>query len=500
MSLYKKYHFPLFLGLLLIISALLRFYDYGNRWGLAYDQAHDVIIARYALETHKFPLLGPFSSAGPFQTGGEWYWFIMIGTLLFPFFVNGPWVFLTLLQVFFPLLMVYVGYKLINKWFGLLVGVFAAISPDGISQSINLTNQSPLNYVSALSLLFAILYLKERKTKYLFWLGFFSTLGATIHLQGVPLIFIAIGTILLDRLKNKKGTVLLLLGGILPLLPLIYFDMTHHFMNVRNMIQYYFHDQYKISLDVLGRRWSTYLDKIWPDLWSGALGGNFWVGLALMVGSLGTFVWITYKRLITKMWVLSLGVFLVAVFLIRYTRTPIFHSYIMFLHPLIFLFSAFACYFLFTKQKIVGSLAIILVVFFTLQLDFMQIKNATNHMEFLVTNWQKVLITKYPNKQIALYDYKYGSTTYSFPLLLYLQYSNKISQNGQKVGFGIPNPQKDPNYKQFYVDHIIKENKVGFILVDLNSSSSAELSHDQWIEISPKSVYNATEQWYSNSK
>ena len=59
------------------IAFVLRFYNYNNRWGLAYDQAHDALVARYALEAGKIPLVGPFSSAGAFQTGGEWYWIIM---------------------------------------------------------------------------------------------------------------------------------------------------------------------------------------------------------------------------------------------------------------------------------------------------------------------------------------------------------------------------------------------------------------------------------------
>src|SRR5260221_5008170 len=82
--------------IIIAITLLLRFYLYPVRWGLAYDQAHDAIVARYALAHGKIPLLGPFSSAGPFQTGGEWYWFIMLGIGLFPFWIQGPWVLLTL--------------------------------------------------------------------------------------------------------------------------------------------------------------------------------------------------------------------------------------------------------------------------------------------------------------------------------------------------------------------------------------------------------------------
>lgn len=497
---FKKHAYSILILFVVVLAAILRFSNYPNRWGLAYDQAHDVVIARYALSVHKVPLLGPFSSAGPFQTGGEWYWFIMLGALIFPFMLQGPWVFLTLVQVLFTLFMIYLGYKVGGKWVGLLAGFFSAISPDGISQSINLTNQSILNVVSAAAILFALLYLKSRKTYYLFWLGFFSTLGATIHLQGVPLIVMSLGVLLLDKLRIKKGLLFLIVGAILPLLPLIYFDMTHHFSNSRGMLQYYLHDQYRISLDVLGRRWSTYVSKVWGDLWAGAIGGNFWVGLGTLICCTGVFIWSVYKRILTKQWLLIVGVFLISVILIRYTRTPIFHSYIMFLHPFIFLFTAFTVSAFFKKQWIVGLVTLLIISYFSLRLDIVQITNATNRMDFLASNWTKVLITKYTKEKFTLYDYKYRSTTFSLPLVLYLQYAQKLHANGYKIGFGMPSDQEDPENNPIYMTMVIKENKVGFSLVDLQSSSSAQLARQHWVSIDPSAIYHATQEWYTNSR
>lgn len=55
---------------IVLLSFFLRFYRYSDRWGLAYDQIHDVMIARHAIESIQIPLLGPFSSAGPFRKTG----------------------------------------------------------------------------------------------------------------------------------------------------------------------------------------------------------------------------------------------------------------------------------------------------------------------------------------------------------------------------------------------------------------------------------------------
>ncbi len=55
-----------FFIILFCITALgffLRFWNYSGRYGLAYDQAHDAIVAREAIREGKVPLVGPFSSA-----------------------------------------------------------------------------------------------------------------------------------------------------------------------------------------------------------------------------------------------------------------------------------------------------------------------------------------------------------------------------------------------------------------------------------------------------
>src|SRR3990167_10123879 len=95
----KKNWFLVGVFLIFALSAFFRFYQYEDRWGLAYDQAQFAILARYSVETFQLPLLGPFSSGGPFQTGGEWYWILMLGTTAYPSLVISPWIFLTLISL-----------------------------------------------------------------------------------------------------------------------------------------------------------------------------------------------------------------------------------------------------------------------------------------------------------------------------------------------------------------------------------------------------------------
>src|SRR3990167_5843356 len=75
---------------IIILSFVIRFYNFPNRWGLGTDDARDALIALEALKRHELPLMGPFSSAGAFVTGGIYYWFIMASYLILPNFVFSP--------------------------------------------------------------------------------------------------------------------------------------------------------------------------------------------------------------------------------------------------------------------------------------------------------------------------------------------------------------------------------------------------------------------------
>jgi len=114
--------------LILLLAFFLRFYNFESRWVLAQDQSHNALVARYALQTGQIPLVGPFSSAGPFQTGGEWYWLVMISTAIYPFSVITPWIMSVVLSLVFVLLILHVGRELIDRKFGLILGILAAVS------------------------------------------------------------------------------------------------------------------------------------------------------------------------------------------------------------------------------------------------------------------------------------------------------------------------------------------------------------------------------------
>ena len=89
-----------------VFAGIFRSYNFINRLSLGADQVSFLLLSRYALFHHKLPLWGPFSSAGPFQTGGEWYWLVMAAQAVYPFSIITPWIVFVGLSILFVYLMI----------------------------------------------------------------------------------------------------------------------------------------------------------------------------------------------------------------------------------------------------------------------------------------------------------------------------------------------------------------------------------------------------------
>ncbi|OGH10415.1 MAG: hypothetical protein A2857_05330 [Candidatus Levybacteria bacterium RIFCSPHIGHO2_01_FULL_36_15] len=484
----KLHWFGISAILIVLLAFVLRFYNYQNRFGLAYDQAHDALIARHALSSGKLPLLGPFSSAGPFQTGGQWYWFIMLGTVFYPYSVISPWVFLTLLYVLFVYLMIKLGAELIDKKFGIIVGILTAVSSAQITQGTNLTNQSPISLLSLAAIWSGVRYIREKKAKYIFLLGFFASMAASIHLQGVALFFIVLLTLLILRYFRLKHIILLVCGIVLPLLPIIISDFGHNFFNIKNMLYYYLHDQYRISLDVLGRRWSTYIMSFWPQQWAHIIGGQKIIGLFLMLGVAIVLGLKIIKKSISKEWILITAGFASMLILLRYTRSVLFESYLVFTHPVVLLLSAVVIFELFKRSSLIALLSIAIIVLASLSKDFTEIKNATNYTSYYADSNSKFLLQKYPGKKFAIYDYKYKSTVRSLPLALYLEAAGAIDDKGMAIGVGP---------KDLLEGHeAVLNNEDTYKIVNLGSYGIKGSLNKDWYFANPSFIYHATEEWF----
>lgn len=495
----NKNWFTVSVVVIMTLAFILRFYDYQNRFGLAYDQAHDAVIARYAIEKKLIPLVGPFSSAGPFQTGGEWYWFIMLGSLLIPTLLASPWIFLTLTYVLFVFLIIKIGKKIIDTTYGLIVGLFAAVSTAQIAQSTNLTNQGPEAIVALAAVWAAVSYIKKKTPLYLFLLGFFVSLGISIHLQAVALGTLILLTILFT-LHHEKGAglrgipswrsvVALLAGLFIPLIPILIFDVQNDFINSRNMLQYFLHDQYKIPLEALGRRWLTYAGVLWPAAWGHIIGGSTILGYIISAGTLVAVFLLLAKRKISKNILFLATSFFVMVVILRYIRTPLYDSYLTFLHPFVLLLSGWVVYLIYRKSKILGLLVLLIILGGSLYKDYFEITYRGDITRKIVKIWQRQLYKSYPGQKFSVYDYRYKYVDKSVPFVLYLYQEGKVSNNGVKIGLVIQTA------KENFSNKVVAGSKDGYEFIALGSSSSASLEKLNWVNVNPSYIYNSTENW-----
>ncbi len=472
-----------------ILTIILRFYNYGQRWGIAYDQAHDALVARYATATLNFPLVAPFSSGAQFQDSGIWYWFLMVPTFLFRDHMLAPWIFTAVFSIIFVLGIYYFACELIDEKFALLIGLIAAISTSEIGQATNLTLTCLMSIVSLGALFSANRYLNTKQAKYLLFFGLFCGLSPSIHLQGVLLIVLIPIFLVVAKIKDLKSISIIAAGFIIPFLSLIIFDLQNNFVNITGLINHLLYKQYQTSYDVLGRRWLTYILNFWPTSWSTILGGNFIAACLLIISSVYVFAEEIYKKTIKPFWIVTISSFLIIAILMRYVRNPLFDSYLNFLHPFVFLICAYAIYRVFAKSRIIGCLLLLIVLTSTLIRDVAEVTYPGNVTTLsTVKSLDSEINSKLGKKKITLYDLDYKQVGISLPLSLRLDVENRIDDAGAPIGIKVSDNS--------YYDHKIIANSSGFSIVDLTGSSAASLVAAGWHPIDASYIYNSTENWH----
>lgn len=477
----------------IILALFLRFVYYFDRWGLAYDQARDMLVASEALKLGSIPLIGPFSSAGQFVYGPQWYWIIMFMIKIFPYSVIGPWVIQTLLYVFVVFVMYLIGKEIGDRRLGLILAFLTALSTTQIALSTNLISPSMAGIFSIISVYFFVRFIKYGRILDGFLLAFFVGNTINIHFQAIGLLSLIPIAFLFNNKRKIKQLFFLVLGLFIPFIPLLIFDLKSNFFESRNFLDYYLYGQNRIYVP---NRWLTYIGVFWPKTWASIIGGYTPIGYLIVISLTLLTVWQLVTRKINKI-VFSLMIpFFLIVVMLRYYKGLIFLGYTAFLNPFILILTSFLIYEVFKTKKWLAIVLILIIAVFTLHMDYSEIKFATNRTAASTIYLKNFLVNKYPNKKFAIYDYKFSHSTNSYALSLYLNQDNKIEDNGMKIGIAV----LDPNSK-IRKDFPIIFHKQGYIEVySLSASSSSELLKNKWVFVNPSEVYKTTVEWYKNKK
>jgi len=483
--------------IIILVSAVIRFYNFPVRWGLGGDDGRDAMIALEAIRRMELPLMGPFSSAGPFVFGGIYYWFIMATYLVLPFMINAPWIFLEIISVLTVGLLMYLGRIIKGDRFSLIIGVLTLLSPQLVIRSLSLGPHTFIATFTALILIFYVLLWQKKKLLFAFLVGIFIGLGVSFHYQAVNLlIFIpAVFLVIPLSIKNRiMAFILMLMGFLIPSLPLLYWDLFQNLANTNNILDYLFIAQYRLYVP---NSWKLFVFEYVPIYWGFVIGNFKIVGLLLFSSSFLVFLYAAFKKKISAVFIFFGVIFMALLFVNRFYKGERSEGYLLYFLPFVFLFTALLINELFEFKnkltKIVAVLIIILILIFNFiyTINVLNVRNISVEMNKITQS----LYDKYPKTKFSVYDYKYKMYTSSMPISLYLSFDGMTDNNGKKIGVSCYGTKGCPPAGLPTINS-------GFYIVDLSNVKSSDLENKNqvWINVNQTSVYDDLIGWLSKNQ
>ncbi len=480
------------IGLVVIIGVVLRFWDLPNRVVVYADSARDAIFAKEALLEGKIPVIGPFSSCGPFVFGPIYFWYLMAAYLVMPAVSLAPWYATAFLSVVTLLLLIDSGRRTNGKAGGIITALIAAFSPAQIFRSMSVTPHSLVG-VSIAAVLWSTLVYAEKKTwKYIFLMGLAVGIAISLHYQALSLVVMG-GIIFLLPAGNFKKILrhsLVYLGGIvLPFIPLFYWDMNQGWANLRNLMDFIFIGQYRIFVS---RRWLSFITDFLPKTVSEIVGGDqamVWVTLGL--GAVAVWSLVKTRRLTKEVIWINL-VLALQIIVIRYARVDLYEGYLVFLHPLVIFVVGWIIAQV-TKLKYwryAASIVLVGLIVGSVVKDVGIISRRNN----FVTDVDSVIdqiVRSRPNQKFVLYDHIYASGEFSYALSFLLSRRQLLETNGAPLAVCLWECPKGSGKE-------ITTVKMGnhYVISDLSATEAATLKPPVWYDVSPKNVLQEMGFWW----
>src|SRR3990167_5364189 len=171
------------LTIIILLGSFLRLFNFPYRYGLGEETVRDEVVGIEAARELQLPLTGAFSSLGPFTFGPLYTYQVAFSYLVLPFNYS-PWIYLSLISIFYIYIIYKIGEILNGKNFGLILAFIAAVSPAQIISATHLTSHNNTNLFAALSIwVFLIILSKDKSKWWNFLLGLIIGIGMNLHFQ-----------------------------------------------------------------------------------------------------------------------------------------------------------------------------------------------------------------------------------------------------------------------------------------------------------------------------
>lgn len=489
---------------ILLLAASLRFYNFSHHWGLASDDMRDIAIAKEALWRKEVPLIGSFSSAGPFVFGPLFYWFIMVSYIVLPFFITTPWIFLVLLYIITVGVFLYIGYLLGGRQLAIITGSFAAVSPQLVNLATALTQHSLVVVFSSFALLFFIFLYQRKKIIFAFFLGVSIGTAISMHYQALNL-FIFLPFLFLTTtlsVKNRLYAILLLiLGFLIPSFPLLLWDSRQQWANIRNILDYFLIAQYRLYVP---NSWKLFLLDFLANYWGYEVGGFAPIAFFLFILSVFFFLLDMFKKKLPHIIFLLYGMFLFLILINRYYRGERFFGYMLYLSPFIILFSSWVIFKILSVAKtkgvsqfqryvflVVGFLLFVSVIYGSLLIVDRNVFPKNNRIEE-IQRLVSIVQDKYPNKKFKLYDFQWMTSDISYPLSAFLKEKDKTHKTGIPIGI--------IRQISFQRQGVILASIRGSYVIDLTGKNITLSGTNRWVPVNQEDIYNDLMQWTKTRK
>lgn len=490
--------------LLLVIVGLaifFRFYQATVRYGIGGDSIRDAFVAVYGADKLQLPLTGPFSSLGPF-TFGPWYYYQLIFFERLTYFSFSSWIYFSLASTFFIVVMYFLGKRLFDVNFGLIVALLAAVSGPQISTAKGLTNPNLIPIYAGISLLlFEKLFTANKLLlRWGFLFGFILGIGINIHYQMLNLLILPI--ILLVRPKTFRLALISFVGIAVSFIPLLLFDLNNHWYTIRNLIYYYHYGKLAVYVP---NRWLFYLRDFWPSFWAFTLGLPKFASF-LIVGGFSCLVGFrVIKKLFSGAFLAILVSFLFNFLILRYYWGERFMGYLYYLSPYVFLFTGFVLWSMLSHKFMKYPGVVILVVIVVAMIRTSLVEMRPDEFNLEIRKKTEKIITQFPPYQkFHLYNckrYNWDQTQ----AIAYLLYSKGLlSDDGIIIGL----PDNVCNYPVTDLVDIKSDIPVAKQLeiifpklsdaevVNLNQASESAILAAEWGPVTPRAVYESTVRWW----
>lgn len=474
------------------LGLFLRSYNFIDRIDYGSDTARDILIAQEALKIHSLPLFASFSSTGPYVFGPQFYWTNMLSYYIFPTSI-APFLLLFVTGVLSIGAMMHIGKLLGGEKISIISGLLIALSPQFISRSISLTQHSYLGHLSIFSLLFFVLVFKSRKVIYSFLFGLLVGLATMFHYAGINLVFLAFFLFLVPKTSFKKRILFLLffsVGFTIMWIPLLYLDSFQNFANLRNFLDFIFIGQNRIYVP---NSWRIFLFNFLPSYWSNVVGGYTAIVYSILTVFIFFLGYNILKRKLDKNWITIFSSFLLLLIINRYYKGERFDGYVIYLAPFIFIITAWTIsqfsllHWRKTPLKFFWVLFLIIILFgsFFNAKQFIFFKNT--HMDRIYAD-EKLLVSAFPRRSFAIYDFLYKSTDESHALSVVLQNHGLSDPNGIPIGI---------SDMSFSVDKTLLIKNSNFILLD---PKKIDVNSRDWKRKNQADVYEDSIGWARNTK